>query len=198
MDGQNSNVRSMTGPEPNQSDVAVASALARFAQRTSRRSFLQRAGGALFGGLASAIFVDAIAMANPPPGLESIFNAGAADWHHCTDEWDRCKMCGFSCNCCNGGGDNPQDCPNCAEEDPMRQWWACCRNDSGGNRQIKYIDCTRGSCDNSKLTECYGCSGCTNGCTNPNSEGPRRHDLFWKQGGTYVCTTVNRIGPCPV
>lgn len=153
-------------------------------QRLSRRKFIARAGTfvvTLVGTSAAIAAVPGLsgeAWANSVPGL----GYDPSTWHNC-DKWARCNMCGYSCNCCNGDENNPGACPGCAED--ANFWEGCCTNDSGDRKLVRYWDCRRGSCDNTKIAACYQCSGCNNGCPQP----------FWKATGQqYVCTAVRIIG----
>lgn len=166
-----------------------AARLARVSQTITRRSALYRIAGVVLGSAAINVLRPVGAGAQPPGGMVGGggFNPDL-DWHNCS-MWDRCGMCGYSCNCCNGGANNPEDCPNCA--DVGDSWMACCRNDNGVRKRVRYFDCVRGNCDNSKLQECYDCSGCDNGCDDPETGD------WWKgPGQTYVCTTVRHQGDC--
>lgn len=175
--------------DSSRTDRRVTEALSRYSQGVTRRSFLTRAASVLLASVGGSLFLETAAFGHPPGFMrtEGGFNP-AADWHHCTD-WDRCFMCGYSCNCCNGGGNNPGQCPDCANS--ANHWQGCCTNPSGVRKRVRYTDCKRHNCGNAKLRECYDCSGCNNAC------GHFEHGQFWKANvHTYVCTRVNVIGDC--
>lgn len=167
-------------------DGIVTRALEAWGQRISRRSAISRIAAGVLGGLAVSVFVEPRALAHNADLPEW----DPSTWHNCT-KWDRCKMCGYSCNCCNGDGDNPEDCPACAGQNPSNSWEGCCTNNSGVRKRIRYIDCHKKDCTKSKLRECYQCSGCNNACDHP------IHSQWWKgPNQTYVCTAVVRLGDC--
>lgn len=162
--------------------------LSNYSQRVSRRGFIDKAALTLLGAIGGRVLVQGTAYANPPASLVGGGGYNSADWHHCTS-WDRCKMCGYSCNCCNDDGDNPGRCPDCAAR--ADSWDGCCRNDSGVLKMVRYVDCRKNNCGTTKLNQCYDCSGCNNACDH------QVHSRFWKTASqTYLCTTVNVVGDC--
>lgn len=177
------------GPEDRllELDAGFASALSSFSQRLSRRNMLRRAGAvavAAFGISALKEVVPGVRGLARANGQKSgLGYAPASEWGNCSS-WDRCNMCGYSCNCCNGS-QGAGACPDCAVK--ANYWTGCCAEDGVARRWlVRYWDCKSVSCSDNKIRDCYNCTGCNNGCP----------ESFWKGNGWYVCTTVNVIQTC--
>lgn len=153
------------------------------ARRTSRRSFLSRAGAVLVGGAALPLLPVARAAddGRAPAPQESGLVGAAGDPQSC-DYWRHCAIDGFLCACC-GGSQNA--CPPGTEMSPIT-WLGTCRNPADGKDYvISYNDCCGASL-------CFRCK-----CTRTEGEKPvyqtfRNNDLLWCFG------TKSRAVTCSV
>jgi len=162
--------------EIGQFDDKARKALAAFAQRVSRRSFLSRAGRWAM----AAIAVD---MGMPVLPINRIPSA----WADSCSDWWWCGMSGNRCNCCNGGTE--VQCPSgCL----LGHFWVvcCCNFDPGGGKvtfcnEMKYQDC----CCSPGLCSCSSCW-----CGNEPAD--CGHGVCSGIGGNYCCTFYDPLASC--
>ena len=147
------------------------------ARRSSRRAFVAKLGGLLFGAAAS-------------PLLLPVRRAGAQeaeeDPNSC-DYWRYCATNGFLCGCCGGSASS---CPPGTEMSRIA-WIGTCRNPADGKQYlISYNDC----CGKS------ACGRCT--CSRHESEQPvyragKANDIHWcsaNQSAAITCTVAVVLG----
>ena len=153
------------------------------ARRSSRRSFLKKAGTALVG--AGAIPLLPVARANTAPDDASI-PGPEGDPGKC-EYWRNCGMDGFLCSCCGG---SHTACPPGTEMAPMT-WVGTCKNPADGRDYIiAYNDC----CGKSTCNRCM-CN--RNEGDLPNYFPPKSNDINWCMGASnnvYHCTTTILLG----
>ena len=153
------------------------------ARRTSRRGFLGRVAGVLFGG---AIGIPLLPVARGQDDASDKLAADPGDPARC-DYWRYCAIDGFLCASCGG---TVSSCPPGTEMSTLT-WIGTCRNPADG---VDYII---------SYNDCCGKSGCGAGlCTR--SEGDRpiyrpflNNDFNWCMGtksAAYHCSTARVIG----
>jgi len=170
-------------------DKFVESLTRRFAQRTSRRSFLARVGTFILGAATIPLLpVDRVARAQGTQGADfkKSQHKNPNDDLTC-DYWKYCAIDGFLCTCC--GGDS-HDCPPGATPSPT-SWVGTCHN-PGDNRDyiVSYRDC----CGKAACGKCL--------CGNTEGEMPIYRaqldsDLIWCFGAptmVYHCSTSEIVG----
>jgi methylamine dehydrogenase light chain len=149
-------------------DRLVERTARRLAGRTSRRSFLARAGAALVGAAGLPLLPVARALDRVPAPDETTLTGEVGDPSHC-NYWRHCAIDGFLCACC-GGSQNT--CPPGTEMSPVT-WIGTCRNPADGRDYIiSYNDC----CGQSLCMRCR--------CTRTEGERPvyytsKNNDLLW-------------------
>lgn len=152
------------------------------AQRSSRRSFLGKIGGAMAGAAATVPLLPVARAdnhANPFPGEEG-------DPNSC-DYWRYCAIDGFLCGCCGGSANS---CPPGTEMSPIT-WIGTCENPVDGKSYIiSYNDC----CGKSS---CGNCLCQRNERDRPIYRPNTANDLNWCLGTesvVYNCSTALVIG----
>src|SRR6185436_11035938 len=170
-------------------DRLVARLSRRVAQRSSRRSFLAKLGGALVGVSALPLLPVARGAESParqpvagePDPSTPVGNPGDCEY------WRHCAIDGFLCSCCGG---SQTACPPGTEMSPIT-WIGTCRNPADGkDYAIWYNDCCgRGFCG-----RCF--------CNRNEGDRPvyhpyRSNDINWCAGAQsqmYHCSTALVIG----
>ena len=158
------------------------------AQRSSRRSFVTRIGGALAGVAAVPLLPVARAAEGDKAGYA--MNSGDPGDPASCDYWRYCAIDGFLCSCCGG---SVKTCPPGTEMSPVT-WIGTCQNPADGlNYIISYNDC----CGKSSCGNCL--------CTRNERDKPiyrqfSANDLNWCLGTNspvYHCSTALIIGTSP-
>lgn len=149
------------------------------AQKVSRKSFLKKASGVLFG--ISAIPLLPIDRITADPSRKGKVKETDCDY------WRFCALDGFLCTCCNGG---ITTCPAGTQQSPTT-WVGTCLNPEDGNHYlISYNDC----CGKDSCGKCV--------CTNTERELPiyraqLNNDILWCFGAesmSYHCTVAVVVG----
>lgn len=148
-------------------DAAVARGLDDLAQRLSRRGLLAKVGRVTLGVLGLTIATEAA------PLIRSEADASS----HCSG-YELCGFCGWKCGCAACSGSLYQ-CPNCANIGGY--WETCCISGGTQGQWIRYIDCCKGQCSDTKFNDCK-CSWCCR----------KDHPVY--SCGTYMCTKVSLTG----
>jgi methylamine dehydrogenase light chain len=154
------------------------------AARASRRSFLVRVAGAVFGTAALPL----LPVLRNGQALAAGATAGAkADWDDPSkcEYWAYCATSGWLCSGCGG---TASKCPPGAEPSPI-SWIGTCKNSGDGKSYvIAYNDCCgKSGCQSSY---CERDEGAT-----PRYRPQRANEVTWCYGGvssTYHCT-VSRL-----
>jgi len=170
-------------------DRLVARLSRRVAQRSSRRSFLAKLGGALVG--VSALPLLPVARGAESPARQPV--AGEPDPSRPEGNpgdcqyWRHCAIDGFLCSCCGG---TIKSCPPGTEMSPVT-WIGTCRNpEDGKDYVISYNDC----CGKHVCGLCY--------CHRNEGDRPiyfasRANDINWcfgTQSVVYNCSTAIVLG----
>jgi len=152
------------------------------AQKSSRRSFLNKLAGVVVGGVATVPLLPVARAAeagNPFPEEEG-------DPNSC-DYWRYCAIDGFLCGCCGG---SPNSCPPGTEMSPIT-WIGTCENPKDGkNYIISYNDCCG-------KTSCGNCLCNRNEGDKPIYRPQSANDINWCLGtksSIYNCSTAIVIG----
>jgi methylamine dehydrogenase light chain len=163
-------------------DRLVARLARGVARRSSRRSFLARAGSLLVGGAALPLLPVARAAAAREglPG-EPAADTPEGDTTHCS-YWRHCSIDGFLSSCCGG---TQAACPPGTEMSPIT-WLGTCRNPADGVEYvISYNDC----CGKDMCGRCF--------CHRNEGDRPvyythKSNDVNWCMGsrGTVYNSTV--------
>lgn len=161
------------------------------ARRTSRRSFLSKAGGFLLGA-ASATALPLLPVAR---AAQSSARAAApnediegpeGDPKRC-EYWRHCAIDGFACACCGGSA---TACPPGSEMSPVT-WVGTCHNPADGKDYlISYNDCCgKGLCGRCQCNRNEG--------ERPDYHWVRANDINWCAGArsqSYHCSVAIVIG----
>lgn len=127
------------GESSSRIDAYVEEGLRRFAQTTSRRSFMGKLGGSVLGVAGVTVAHHSIL----PRDTRVSASSSCSDWQYC-------GLSGYTCASCDEGGSNIS-CPNeCIEGNA---WLACCNWISQCNYYVSYRDCCGCS-----LTGCQHCN----------------------------------------
>lgn len=175
-------------------DAFVERLVRNVAQKTSRRSFLARAGALLCAAPALPLLPMARARADSPPEpsaphTEFERHAQAKDDRECT-YWRYCAVDGHLCSCCGGG---IHSCPPGSTPSPTA-WIGTCLNPVDN---LSYLIVYRDCCGKQACGQCA--------CDNSDRETPiyrpqGNNDILWCIGlssMTYHCTTAVMVGKAP-
>lgn len=148
-------------------------------QRLSRRGVLAKIGRLSLGVLGVSVLGEVL------PVSRDVAHAGTYPCNAVV----MCGFCGVQCGCANCSGSQDQ-CPNCACLG--QSWVQCCCISGGACNNVRYLDCFKGSCTNTKFNSCQAC---TPVCCLPGypDTGPYPTGC---SGQAYMCTRVRVTTVC--
>ncbi|MGI9327841.1 MAG: methylamine dehydrogenase light chain [Pseudomonadales bacterium] len=171
-------------------DQLTQNSARRIAQRSSRRGFFGRLGGAMLGIASLPLLPVARASSGAEPSRVPPQDTGNAqdpgDPTQC-DYWRYCAIDGYLCSCCGG---THNTCPPGTEMSPLT-WIGTCRNPADGrNYVVSYNDC----CGKS---DCGRCLCNRNEGDKPVYRPQANNDIDWCIGtstNVYNCSTAVLLG----